>query len=318
MPDKEFKIAFDDAEEGKPDELVLEILKTERKTKPPMTMYKFILIFVSIFVISYGIAVSIARLIYVYSSSSQSFVDWITIMLMVLGGLAVFAGGITGVWGGQRKIPIRIVSPSDLSVVGKGIIVTGYVIEECLDNEIELTIYDKDKETIHEELVEIIENGLFYTTLDDIFDEYTKSTHLVFEAWMVSGKSKKRSFLVRESKLEELNVAKAGLKLGKFQLFPVVYKDFSDKIKTIFDPKRKEKGFIENVKINEMRTTNIFFPEKSDQDDKYVPFSFEKVADMRQNAFYFDLKRRRRLYYGFIFFIMSLAYFLYPFIDIYV
>jgi len=318
MPDEEFKIDFDDAEEGKPDELVLEILKTERETKPPMPMYKFILIFVGIFVITYGIAAGIAGLIYANSSNGQSFVEWITIMLMILGGIAVFAGGITGAWGGQRKIPIRVVSPSDSSVIGRGIIVTGYVIEDCLDNEIELTIYDKEKEVLHEELIEITEDGLFYTTLEDIFDEYTKSTHLVLEAWMVSNKSKKRAFLMRESKLEELNVAKEGLKIGKFQLFPVLYKDFSDKIKAIFDPKRKEKGFIENVKIDEHRTTNIFFPEKSTDDDKYVPFSFEKVAEMRQNAFYFDVKRRRRIYYGFIFFAMSFAYFLYPLIDVFV
>ena len=164
MPTEEFEIAFDDAEEGKPDELVLEILKTERKTKPPITMTKFILIFLGVFVISYGIAVGIARIIFISASSGQTFVDWITIMLMILGGLAVFAGGITGVWGGQRNIPIRVISPGDSTVIGKGIIVTGYVIEDCLDNEIELTIYDNDKEIIHEELVEITEDGLFYTS----------------------------------------------------------------------------------------------------------------------------------------------------------
>jgi hypothetical protein len=318
MPTEEFKIAFDDAEEGKPDELVLEIIKTERKAKPPMSMYKFILIFLAIFVISYGIAVAIARIIFVRSASGQTFVDWITIMLMILGGLAVFAGGITGVWGGQRNIPIRVVSPGDSTVVGKGIIVTGYVIEDCLDNEIELTIYDNDKEVIHEELVEITEDGLFYTTLEDVFNEYKKSTHIILEAWMVSSKSKKLKFLVKEKKYDELNIAKSGLKLGKFYLFPSVFKDFSDKIKAIFDPKRKEKGYIENVKIDERRSTNIFFPEKKADDDKYVPFSFEKVSEMRLNAFYFDLKRKRRLYYGLIFFLMSLAYFLFPFIDIFV
>jgi hypothetical protein len=318
MPTEEFEIAFDDAEEGKPDELVLEIIKPERKTKPPMSMGKFILIFASVFVISYGLAVAIARIIFSASSSGQSFAEWITIMLMIFGGLAVFAGGITGVWGGQRNIPIRVISPGDSTVIGKGIIVTGYVIEDCLDNEIELTIYDNDKKAIHEELVEITEEGLFYTELGDIFNEYKKTTHVVLETWMVSNKSKKLRFLVREKKYDDLNIAKPGLKLGKFYLFPTEYKDFTDKVKAIFDPKRKEKGFIENVKIDERRSTNIFFPEKKVDDDKYVPFSFEKVAEMRQNAFYFDLRRRRRLYYGLIFFLMSLAYFLYPFIDIFV
>ncbi|NHK31831.1 MAG: hypothetical protein FK730_10800 [Asgard group archaeon] len=318
MPTEEFEIAFDDAEDGKPDELVLEIIKTERKTKAPMAMSKFILIFVGVFVISYGIAIAIARIIFSASSSGQSFAEWITIMLMILGGLAIFAGGITGVWGGQRNIPIRVISPGDSTVIGKGIIVTGYVIEDCLDNEIELTVYDNDKEVIHEELVKVTEEGLFYTKLEDIFNEYKKSIHIVLETWMVSSKSKKLRFLVKEKKYDELNIAKPGSKLGKFYLFPTIYKDFSDKVKVIFDPKRKEKGFIENVKINERRSTNIFFPEKKVDDDKYVPFSFEKVAEMRQNAYYFDLNRRRRLYYGLIFFIMSLAYFLYPFIDIFV
>ncbi|NHJ47039.1 MAG: hypothetical protein FK733_04555 [Asgard group archaeon] len=307
---------FIDAEEGKPDELVLEILKTEKKTREPIATYKLILIFFGIFVVSAGIAMGIAQLIYAKSTGGKNFAEWATIMLMILGGFAFSAGGVSGVWGGQRNIPIRMVSPSDSSVIGKGLLVAGYVIEDCLDNEIELTVYNKKKEIVHEELVELTEDGLFYTKLEEAFEHLEKSDHMVIEAWMVSSKSKKLRLLVREKKYEDLNIARAGLKLGKVYLFPVVFKDFTEKIKAVFDPKRKEKGFIENVKVNEERTINIFNPSKKVDDDKFVPFSFERVAEMRQNAYYFDIRRRRRGLYSLLLFGMALLYFLYPLINL--
>jgi len=277
-------------------------------------MYKIILIFAGIFLISSGIAIGLARLIYVnFEAGLQSFADWVAIMFLTLGGFAIASGGVSGVWGGQRNIPIRMVSPSDASVIGKGLIVTGYVIEDCLDSEIEFTIYDKDKEPIYEALLPITEDHLFYSKLDGVLDDIKKSTNVYIEAWMVSTKSKRLRFMVREKKYEDLNVYKEGLKVGKVYFFPIVYKDFTDKVKAIFDPKRKEKGMIENVKINKDRTTNIFYPSK-EKDDPFVPFSFKKIAEMRQNAIYFDIKRRRRLHYSLLLFLMSVLYFVYPLI----
>ncbi|HUT80871.1 MAG TPA: hypothetical protein VMZ29_06690 [Candidatus Bathyarchaeia archaeon] len=314
MPSKENVIAFSEAEEGKTDELKLELRKEEKKTKAPIAMYKIILIFIGIFLISSGVAVGLARLIYIkFEGGLQSYTDWIAIMFLTLGGMAVTVGGASGVWGGQRKIPIRMVSPSDASVIGKGLIVTGYIIEDCLDNEIEFTIYDKDKEPIYEALLPITEDHLFYSKLDDVLDDVKKSTNVYIEAWMVSTKSKRLRFMVREKKYENLNIYKKGFKVGMVYFFPLVYRDFTDKIKAIFDPKRKEKGMIENVKINKDRTTNIFYPSK-DTDDPFVPFSFKKVAEMRQNAIFFDIKRRRRLQYSLLLFIMSALYFIYPLI----
>ncbi len=314
MSSEDKTIAFSDAEEGKTDELKLELRKEEKGTKAPIAMYKIILIFAGIFLISSGIAIGLARLIYVnFEAGLQSFADWVAIMFLTLGGFAIASGGVSGVWGGQRNIPIRMVSPSDASVIGKGLIVTGYVIEDCLDSEIEFTIYDKDKEPIYEALLPITEDHLFYSKLDGVLDDIKKSTNVYIEAWMVSTKSKRLRFMVREKKYEDLNVYKEGLKVGKVYFFPIVYKDFTDKVKAIFDPKRKEKGMIENVKINKDRTTNIFYPSK-EKDDPFVPFSFKKIAEMRQNAIYFDIKRRRRLHYSLLLFLMSVLYFVYPLI----
>ncbi|MCK5298479.1 MAG: hypothetical protein KAJ76_06205, partial [Candidatus Heimdallarchaeota archaeon] len=58
----------------------------------------------------------------------------------------------------------------------------------------------------------------------------------------------------------------------------------------------------------------IFFPEK-DKDDKFIPFSFEKISEMRQNALYFDIKRRRRVYYSLMFLVMAVLFGIYPLID---
>ncbi|MBN1330527.1 MAG: hypothetical protein JXA54_13720 [Candidatus Heimdallarchaeota archaeon] len=314
MSTKENDLPFSEVEEGKTDELKLELKKEEKETKAPIAMYKIILIFAGIFLISSGIAIGLARLIYVkFEGGLQSYTDWIAIMFLILGGMAVASGGVSGVWGGQRNIPIRMVSPSDASVIGKGLIVTGYVIEDCLDNEIEFTIYDKDKEPIYEALIPLTEDQLFYLKLENVFDDIKKSTNIYVEAWMVSIKSKRLRFMVREKKYENLNIYKKGFKIGKVYFFPWVYRDFTDKIKAIFDPKRKEKGMIENVKINKDRTTNIFYPSK-DTDDAFVPFSFKKIADIRQNAIFFDIKRKRRLLYSLLLFLMSALYFIYPLI----
>lgn len=302
--------AFADATVGKVDELKLELRKEEKKTKPPTAFYKIILIYVATFVVTAGLGFIIVRVITNNSTDpSRDFGYWTTVIFMMFGGTSIFAGGVSGVWGGQRNIPVRMVSPVDSSVIGKGIFVTGYVIEDCLDNEIELTIYGKDKEVLYEEIVPIIEGGLFYTKIDDAFDDVEKSTHVIFETWMVSSKSKRLKFVLREKKIDELNVFKEGIVIGNLHFFPRIYKDFTDKVKAIYDPKRIEKGVIENIKINEQKTTNLFFPTKQNEDG-YVPFSYERVADMRLNAFYFDKKRRRRLIYGFLFFIMSILYFL--------
>ncbi len=308
---------FADAEEGKVDVLQLELHKEEKKTKAPMTMSRLILIFACVLIVSASLAIGIAKIIDANSSDElRNFSEWIVLMFMVLGGGAIFAASITGVWGGQRNIPIRMVSPTDSSVIGKGVMVTGYVIEECMDNEVELTIYGKDKEVIHEELVPIKEDGLFYTEVIEHFEDKKKSEHIFIEIWMVSLNSKKIKFAVREKKYEKLNIAREGLKIGSVYFFPAIYKDFADKIKGIFDPKRREKGVIEYVKINEERSTNVFFPEKS-SDDKFVSFSFDKVAEMRQNALYFDIKRRRRAYYRIILFTMAVLYFVYPLITVF-
>ena len=310
MPPTDISEAFSDAVVGKIDELKLELRKEEKKTKPPIAIYKIILIYVGTLLITSAIGFGIVQIIVNNSTEpTRDFGYWTTVIFLMLGGLGFFAGGVSGVWGGQRNVPIRMVSPIDSSVIGKGLFVTGYTIENCLDNEIELTIYGKDKEVVHEELVPITEGGLFYTKIAGVFEEEKKSKHLIFETWMVSLKSKRLKIVVKKKKLDELNVAKKGLTIGNFCFFSLIYKDFTDKVKTIFDPKRIEKGVIENVKINKQKTTNIFFPTKQ-QEDGYVPFSYEKISEMRLNAFYFDIKRRRRLLYGLFFFIMSILYLL--------
>ncbi|MHA1220339.1 MAG: hypothetical protein ACTSQB_01255 [Candidatus Heimdallarchaeota archaeon] len=315
MPPKIEDDAFADAVEGKIDELRLEIRKEEKDTKTPTPMYKIVLIFIGAALIGAGISCGIAGIICVTTEGDPNcFSEWVVIMLMIFGGMAVSSGGISGVWGGQRSIPIRMVSPSDASVVGKGIIVTGYVIEGCLDDEIELTIYGKDKDVIYEELIPITEDYLFYSKLDGVFEKIKRSENIQVETWMVSTKSKKVRFAVREKKFDDLNIIKEGLKIGKVHFFPVIYKDFTDKVKAIYDPKRKEKGVIENVKINKDKKTNIFYPSK-EVEDKFIPFSFKKVGEMRQNALYFDIKRRRRLYYSLMLFGMSILFFIYPIIN---
>ena len=136
MSNQEEEDIFAEAEEGKVDMLQLELHKEEKKTKAPMPMSRLIVIFACILVVSAGLAIGIAKIIDANSSDDlRNFSEWIVIMLMVLGGGAIFAASITGVWGGQRNIPIRMVSPSNSSVVGKGVMITGYVIEECMDNE---------------------------------------------------------------------------------------------------------------------------------------------------------------------------------------
>jgi hypothetical protein len=316
MPPKDDELElFTDAEEGKIDELRLELHKEEKKKKPPAALWKIVVIIFSIAVVLAGIAIGLAKIIdNASTSATRDFSDWIAIMLMILLGGAIFSGSIIGFWGGQRNIPIRMTSPSDSSVVGKGMFVSGYIIEDCIDNEIELTVYDKDKDTIYEELLPITEDGLFYAELDEAFTDTKKTENISVEAWMVSAVSTKIKFATRKKKLDELNVKKEGLKIGSVYFFAVIYKDFADKAKALFDPKRKEKKYIEKVKMDGGRTTNIFFPDK-DKDDKYVPFSFEKVKEMRQNAMYFDIQRKRRGFYSLMFVIIAALYALYPIID---
>jgi hypothetical protein len=317
MANQEMDDLFEDTEEGKIDELELEIFKEEKKTKPPLPISRIVLIFVAILVGTSGLSIGIAALIARYGNSIYAFYELVSIMFMVFAGLVIIASGISGFWGGQRNIPIRLVSPADASVVGRGLIICGYVIEDCMDNEIELTIFDKEEEeALLVRLLPINEEGLFYTELDSLSEE-KKTTQHVVEAWMVSVKSKERKILVREKKLDQMNVANKGLKIGKWHLFPRIYKDFADKVKIIFDPKRKEKGMIENVNVDGKRVTNIFFPSKSD-DEEYVPFSFEKIAEMKQNAYYFDVRRSRRTLLSLLFFLTGLAYFIYPIITIFI
>ncbi len=318
MPPKDDDLELFSAEEGKIDELRLELHKEEKKTKPPPAMWKILVIMISIALVLAALAIGLAKIIdNADGGGTRDFSDWIIIMLLILLGVAIFSGSILGAWGGQRNIPIRMVSPGDASVVGTGAFVSGYVIEDCIDNEIELTIYGKTKEVLYEELIQINEDGLFYSELSNAFTDIKKTENVSVEAWMVSAKSTELKFVKRKKKLEDLNVKSDGLKIGSLQFFPILYKDFSDKVKALFDPKRKEKGYIEKVKMEGGRTTNIFFPEK-DKDDKYIPFSFEKVSEMRQNAIYFDIKRRRRGLYSLIFLAMAVLFAIYPLIDAFI
>ncbi|MCK5157810.1 MAG: hypothetical protein KAR08_01525 [Candidatus Heimdallarchaeota archaeon] len=316
MPPKDDDLElFSDAEEGKIDELRLELHKEERKTRPPPDMWKVVVIMISIALVLAGLAVGLAKIIdNADDGGTRDFSDWIGIMFLILLGLAIFSGSILGAWGGQRNIPIRIVSPGDASVIGTGVFLSGYIIEDCIDNEIELTIYGKTKEVIYEQTIPINEDGLFYSELTEAFTDIKKTENVSLEAWMVSAKSTELKFVRKKKKLDELNVKKYGLKIGSLQFFPILYKDFTDKAKALFDPKRKEKGYIEKVKMEGGRSTNIFFPEK-DKDDKFIPFSFEKISEMRQNALYFDIKRRRRVYYSLMFLVMAVLFGIYPLID---
>ncbi|NHJ32210.1 MAG: hypothetical protein FK732_05060 [Asgard group archaeon] len=316
MPPKDDELELlTDAKEGKVDELRLELHKEEKEARPPPALWKIVLILTSIILVLVALAIGLAKVISNADDSGlRDFADWIVIMVLILLGGVVFSGSIIGFWGGQRNIPIRMISPSDASVVGTGAFLSGYVIEDCIDNEIELTIQGKDKEIIHEELVAIDEKGLFYSELRDVFAEIKKSQNVFIEAWMVSAKSAEIKLVVRAKKLDDMNVKRTGLKIGALHFFPAIYKDFSDKSKILFDPKRKEKGYIERVKLESGRTTNIFFPDKND-DDKFVPFSFEKVADMRQNALYFDIKRKRRGFYSLMFFLIAALLAIYPIVE---
>ena len=306
---------FEEAEEGKSDLLQLELHKEEKDTKPPAPLSRIILIALAVNIGTIGLAVGIGAILnYAFPDSLQNLSEWITIMLMLFGGMAIIAGGVAGFWGGQRNIPIRLVSPSDASVVGKGMLICGYIIEDCLDGEIELTIYrKKDMESIYEALIPVESSGVFKIELEEDLIDAEKTLHIVVEAWMVSIKAKRLRFAIREKKMENMNVISKGLKIGKVHFFPRIFVDFDDQAKVIYDPKRREKGVIENVTTSDGKQTNIFFPEKS-SDEKYVPFSFERVEKMRTNALYFDIKRSRRIFFSLMFFVMGLLYFVYPLI----
>lgn len=307
---------FEEAEEGKSDLLQLELHKEEKDTKPPAPISRIVLIALAINIGTIGLAVGIGAILnFAFPDSLQNLSEWIVIMLMMFGGMAIIAGGVSGFWGGQRNIPIRLVSPSDASVVGKGMLICGYTIEDCLDGEIELTIYrKKDMETIYEGLIQVEPSGVFKIELDEDIVETEKTIHIVVEAWMVSVKAKKLRFVLREKKLENMNVISEGIKIGELHFFPRIYVDFDDQAKVIYDPKRREKGVIENVTTSDGKQTNIFFPDKS-SDEKYVPFSFERVEKMRTNALYFDIKRSRRIFFSLMLFVMGVVYFIFPLIS---
>jgi hypothetical protein len=305
---------FEDAEEGKLDILELEIHKEEKETKPPLAVWKIIVIFAVITVVLASLAVGVAKILDVTTDHPiNDFYDYMDIMFLIIAAGALFSMGISGFWGGQRNIPIRMVSPADSTVVGVGMMVCGYVIEECIDNEIELTIYDSEKEVIYEEILQVDPDGLFYTEIHEDFVTGKKTKHIEVESWFVSNKSKALKFVKTSQKLEDLNVANPGLTIGNIHFFPRIYQDFSDKVKAVYDPRRKEKGVISNVDTGEGKTVNVFFPGKSDAEE-YVPFSLEKIANMRLNAYYFDIKKRRRSLYVLLFLCMSILLFIYPFI----
>jgi hypothetical protein len=308
---------FEEAEEGKLDVLNLEIHKEEKDIKPPMSIRKTILIFAIVTVVIAGLAVGLAKIIDVVSENVfYDFAGILDIMFLIVGAFAIFAMGISGFWGGQRNIPIRMVSPADSSVVGVGLMVCGYVIEDCVDDEIELTIYDTEKEILYEDVLKVDENGIFFKEINEEIVAGKKTKHIEVECWFVSDKSKAVKFLKRTHKLKELNVANPGLKIGNFHLFPRLQQDFSDKVSVVYDPRRQEKGVIAaDVDAGGGKTVNVFFPGKNAADE-YIPFSLDKIAEMRLNAYYFDLKRRRRSLYVLLFLGMAVILFLYPLIHI--
>lgn len=310
---------FEDADEGKMDDLQLELHKEEKETKPPIPLNRLLLIFLAFLLGSSGIAVALGAITNTLATENPStFAEWVIIYLMLFGGIAIIGGGVSGFWGGQRKVPIRLVSPSDASVVGKGMLVCGYAIEDIIDNEIEFTIYDLKQNVLYEEILTIREDGLFYSEIMEEFAPEKKTTSIIIEAWVVSKKTKETKFVVKATRFEEMNVHSKGIKIGTLHVFPRINKDFSDKSKVIFDPRRKEKGVIENVPISSGGSTNIFNPSKDVSEDKFVPFSFERVAKMRLNALYTDIKRSRRLIISLFFFIMGIGFFIYPIISIFI
>jgi len=306
---------FEEAEEGKLDILNLEIHKEEKDTKPPMSIGKTVLIFGIVTIIIVGLAVGIGKIIDVVSENPfYNFAGILSVMFLIAGAFAIFSMGIAGFWGGQRNIPIRMVSPADSSVVGVGLMVCGYVIEDCIDNEIELTIYDTEKEVIYEDVLEVDENGLFFKEILEEIATGKKTKHIDVECWFVSAESKAVKFMKRAHKLEELNVAKPGLKIGDLHIFPRLHQDFSDKVSAVYDPRRQEKGVISaDVDAGGGKTVNVFFPGRSAKDE-YVPFSLDRIAEMRLNAYFFDIKRKRRRLYVLLFLCMAVILFLYPLI----
>ena len=307
---------FEEAEEGKLDILELEIHKEEKDTKPPSSVRRIILYFAIATILLASAAIGIGKIIDVVSDEGfYGFAGILDVMFLITGAAAIFAMGISGFWGGQRNIPIRMVSPADSSVVGVGLMVCGYVIEKCVDNEIELTIYAKDKEVVYEEVLTVDEDGLFFTEVQKEIATGKKTKHIEVECWYISEESKAVKFIRRSEKLKELNVAKPGLKLGNIHFFPRLYQEFSDKVSAVYDPRRQEKGVIAEVDAGGGKTMNVFFPGKNTADE-YVPFNLERIAKMRLNAFYFDLKRKRRSLYVLLFLCMAVIQFIYPLIRV--
>ncbi|MEA2069901.1 MAG: hypothetical protein U9O98_01275 [Asgard group archaeon] len=316
---RENELDIIEEEKEEEDRLELELHDYEKKTKPPMAIWKIVLIMFSVLIVSAGISVGIAAILNSqFPDSIQDFTEWVSIFLMLFGGMTVIAGGITGFWGGQRNIPLRLVNPQDATVVGKGVIITGYTIEECLDDEIELTVYSTDEKVLFEALIPVDDNGVFAVELEDELGIEEKSRSIIIESWMVSRESTKLKVFLREEKLEKMNVASKGFTFGSLHIFPKIYEDFEDSVKVLFDPKRKEKGVIEKIEIREERSSSAILTrsvEGTEDSDKYVPFSFEKIGEMRTNALYFDQKRKRRHLLAFLFFGMALLFFLFPLIE---
>ncbi|MHA1433624.1 MAG: hypothetical protein ACTSO7_07250 [Candidatus Heimdallarchaeota archaeon] len=305
---------IEEVEEGQLDVLDLEIHKEEKDTKPPTSVGKIVLIFAVITLVLAGITIGVAKILDVaLDSDFYDFAGYLDVMFLIAGAFGIFSMGISGFWGGQRNIPIRMVSPADSSVVGVGLMVCGYIIEKCIDNEVELTIYGKDKEVLYEEVLAVDEDGLFFTEIQEEIATGKKTKHIEVECWFVSEKSKAVKFIRKTKKLEELNVANPGLKIGNVHFFPRLRQDFSDKVSAVYDPRRQEKGVISDVDVGGGKTMNVFFPGKNTADE-YVPFTLDRIAKMKLNAFYFDLRRKRRSLYVLLFLCMAVIMFMYPLI----
>ncbi|MHA1125457.1 MAG: hypothetical protein ACTSSB_10375 [Candidatus Heimdallarchaeota archaeon] len=305
---------IEEVEEGQLDVLDLEIHKEEKDTKPPASVGKIVLIFAVITLVLAGITIGVAKILDVaLDSDFYDFAGYLDVMFLIAGAFGIFSMGISGFWGGQRNIPIRMVSPADSSVVGVGLMVCGYIIEKCIDNEVELTIYGKDKEVLYEEVLAVDEDGLFFTEIQEEIATGKKTKHIEVECWFVSEKSKAVKFIRKTKKLEELNVANPGLKIGNVHFFPRLRQDFSDKVSAVYDPRRQEKGVISDVDVGGGKTMNVFFPGKNTADE-YVPFTLDRIAKMKLNAFYFDLRRKRRSLYVLLFLCMAVIMFMYPLI----
>ena len=85
MPPKDDELELFTAEEGKIDELRLELHKEEKRTKPPPTLWKVVVIMFSIAIVLAGLAIGVAKGIDNASTSgTRDFSEWIAIMFLIL------------------------------------------------------------------------------------------------------------------------------------------------------------------------------------------------------------------------------------------